>query len=158
LSSAAQAYLTLGNPTHLKAALYGFDMIAAQSFATGGWGPDEHFIVPGSGALGASLDVQSKSFETPCGAYAHFKLTRYLLRITRDSRYGDSMERVMYNTVLGALPIRPDGHAFYYSYSDSRPSWISTPRITAPISRSCPLERPLPSTGISVAKSASRPK
>jgi hypothetical protein len=25
------------------------------------------------------------------------------------------MERVLYNTVLGALPIRPDGHAFYYS-------------------------------------------
>jgi DUF1680 family protein len=90
-------------------------MIAAQSFATGGWGPDEHFVVPGSGALGASLGEQAKSFETPCGAYAHFKLTRYLLRITRDSRYGDSMERVLYNTVLGAIPIQPDGHAFYYS-------------------------------------------
>jgi len=115
LSSAAQAYLTLGDPMYLAAALHGFDMIAAQSFATGGWGPDEHFIVPGSGALGASLNLQTKSFETPCGAYAHFKLTRYLLRITRDPRYGDSMERVMYNTVLGALPIRPDGHAFYYS-------------------------------------------
>jgi DUF1680 family protein len=115
LSSAAQAYLSEGNPLYLDAAVNGFDMIAAQSFATGGWGPDEHFVVPGSGALGASLEREHKSFETPCGAYAHFKLTRYLLRITRDSRYGDSMERVMYNTVLGALPIRPDGHAFYYS-------------------------------------------
>ena len=115
LSSAAQAYLSLGNPLYLAAAQQGFSMIAAQSFATGGWGPDEHFVIPGSGALGASLEAQSKSFETPCGAYAHFKLTRYLLRITRDSRYGDSMERVLYNTVLGALPIRPDGHAFYYS-------------------------------------------
>ena len=115
LSSAAQAYLTLGDPMYLAAALHGFDMITAQSFATGGWGPDEHFIEPGSGALGDSLDRQTDSFETPCGAYAHFKLTRYLLRITRDPRYGDSMERVLYNTVLGALPIRPDGHAFYYS-------------------------------------------
>jgi DUF1680 family protein len=115
LSSAAQAYLTLGKPPYLAAALNGFDMLSAQSFATGGWGPAEHFIEPRSGALGASLDHQTDSFETPCGAYAHFKLTRYLLRITRDSRYGDSMERVMYNTVLGALPIRPDGHAFYYS-------------------------------------------
>ena len=115
LSSAAQAYLTLGNPMHLDAARHGFDMVAAQSFATGGWGPDEHFIVPGSGALGLSLEQQHKSFETPCGAYAHFKLTRYLLRISRDSRYGDSMEQVLYNTVLGALPIQPDGHAFYYS-------------------------------------------
>ncbi|MEP6886179.1 MAG: beta-L-arabinofuranosidase domain-containing protein [Gammaproteobacteria bacterium] len=115
LSSAAQAYLSLGNPMYLKAAQNGFDMITAQSFATGGWGPDEHFVVPGSGALGASLDREHKSFETPCGAYAHFKITRYLMRITRDSRYGDSMERVLYNTVLGALPIQPDGNAFYYS-------------------------------------------
>ncbi|HEY0746626.1 MAG TPA: beta-L-arabinofuranosidase domain-containing protein [Steroidobacteraceae bacterium] len=115
LSSAAQAYLSLRDPMYLKAAQNGFDMITAQSFATGGWGPDEHFVVPGSGALGASLTDQSKSFETPCGAFAHFKLTRYLLRITRDSRYGDSMERVLYNTVLGATPIQPDGHAFYYS-------------------------------------------
>jgi uncharacterized protein len=115
LSSAAQAYLSLGNPMYLAAAQQGFAMVAAQSFATGGWGPDEHFVNPDSGALGASLDGQSKSFETPCGAYAHFKLTRYLLRITRDSRYGDSMERVLYNTVLGAIPIQPDGHAFYYS-------------------------------------------
>jgi transposase-like protein len=33
-------------------------------------------------------------------AYAHFKLPRYLLRITKNPHYGDSMERVMYNTVL----------------------------------------------------------
>jgi DUF1680 family protein len=115
LSSAAKAYLSLGTPMYLAAAQQGFDMIAAQSFATGGWGPDEHFVIPDSGALAASLANQTKSFETPCGSYAHFKLTRYLLRMTRDSRYGDSMERVLYNTVLGAIPIQPDGHAFYYS-------------------------------------------
>src|SRR5258707_5872354 len=112
LSSAAQAYLSLGNPMYLAAAQQGFEMITAQSFATGGWGPDEHFVTPGSGALGASLEGQTKSFETPCGAYAHFKLTRHLLRITRDSRYGDSMERVLYNTFLSAIPIQPDRHAF----------------------------------------------
>ncbi len=115
LSSAAQAYLSLGTRTYLDAASNGFDMVAAQSYATGGWGPDEHFIVPGSGGLAASLTDMHRSFETPCGAYAHFKLTRYLLRITGDSRYGDSMERVLYNTILGALPLQPDGHAFYYS-------------------------------------------
>ncbi|GAB2534861.1 glycoside hydrolase family 127 protein [Rhodanobacter koreensis] len=115
LSSAAQAYLSLDQPAYLQAAQQGFAMVDAQSFASGGWGPDEHFVAPGSGKLGASLAAEHKSFETPCGSYAHFKLTRYLLRITRDSRYGDSMERVLYNTVLGALPIQPDGHAFYYS-------------------------------------------
>lgn len=115
LSSAAQAYLSLGQPAYLQAARHGFAMVDAQSFATGGWGPDEHFVTPGSGKLGDGLATGHRSFETPCGSYAHFKLTRYLLRVTRDSSYGDSMERVLYNTVLGALPIQPDGHAFYYS-------------------------------------------
>jgi DUF1680 family protein len=115
LSSAAQAYLALGQRAYFDAARQGFYFIDAQSFATGGWGPDEHFVTPGSGGLGASLTGEHKSFETPCGAYAHFKLTRYLLRITRDSRYGDSMERVLYNCALGAKPIQPDGNAFYYS-------------------------------------------
>jgi DUF1680 family protein len=120
LSSAAQAYLSLNSVMHLDAARQGFAMIDAQSFATGGWGPDEHFIEPGSGALGDSLIDCRMSFETPCGAYAHFKLTRYLLRITADSRYGDSMERVLFNTALGALPMHHDGRAFYYSdYSRS---------------------------------------
>ena len=101
---------------HLRAARNAFEMITAtQSFATGGWGPNESFGAPGSGALYASLTGTHHGFETPCGSYAHFKLTRYLLRVTRDGRYGDSMERLLYNTVLGAKPLQPDGHAFYYS-------------------------------------------
>ena len=115
LSSSAQAYLSLRNPKYLRAALNGMAMVEEQSFATGGWGPDEHFITPGSGKLGESLNATHASFETPCGSYAHFKIARYLLRITKSGLYGDSMERVLYNTVLGAKPIRPDGSAFYYS-------------------------------------------
>jgi DUF1680 family protein len=115
LCSAMQAYLTLGSEKHLRAARNGFDMIAAQSFATGGWGPDETLRAPDSAEIYKSLTRTHSSFETPCGSYAHFKLTRYLLRVTRDSRYGDSMERVMYNTVLGSLPLQPDGRTYYYS-------------------------------------------
>jgi uncharacterized protein len=115
LCSAMQAYLTLGSDKYFRAAKNGFDMIAAQSFATGGWGADETLRAPGSPEIYKSLTGSHASFETPCGSYAHFKLTRYLLRVTRDSRYGDSMERVMYNTVLGSLPLEADGRAFYYS-------------------------------------------
>ena len=115
LSSAARAYLALAEPKYLQAAKNGFAMVQEQSYATGGWGPDEHFFEPGSGKLGETLTSTHSSFETPCGAYAHFKITRYLLRITKDSRYGDSMERVLYNTVLGATPIQPNGSAFYYA-------------------------------------------
>ncbi|MDP9292389.1 MAG: glycoside hydrolase family 127 protein [Verrucomicrobiota bacterium] len=115
LSSAMQAYLTLGSEKHLRAAKNAFEMLKAQSFATGGWGPDELLRSPESDEVFASLTKTHNSFETPCGAYAHFKVTRYLLRVTRDSRYGDSMERVMYNTVLGAKPMHSDGRAFYYA-------------------------------------------
>lgn len=116
LSSAMQAYLSTGSQKHLRAASNAFRMIATtQSFATGGWGPNESFGEPGSDALYVSLTGTHHSFETPCGSYAHFKLTRYLLRVTGDGRYGDSMERVLYNTVLGAKRLQIDGHAFYYS-------------------------------------------
>jgi uncharacterized protein len=116
LSSAMQAYLSTGSEKHLAAARNAFDMIdTTQSFATGGWGPDESFRAPESDDLFNSLTRTHHSFETPCGSYAHFKLTRYLLRLTRDGRYGDSMERVLYNTVLGAKPLESDGNAFYYS-------------------------------------------
>ncbi len=115
LSSSMQAYLAIGSEKHLLAAKNAYEILLAQSYATGGWGPDEELRAPDSDALFESLTKTHQSFETPCGAYAHFKLTRYLLRVTRDSRYGDSMEGVMYNTVLGAEPLQPDGRAFYYS-------------------------------------------
>lgn len=115
LCSAMQAYITLGSDKHLRAAQNGFKFLDEQSFATGGWGPDEILRAPDSDDVYESLTKTHSSFETPCGSYAHFKLTRYLLRVTRDARYGDSMERVMYNTVLGAKPLRPDGSTFYYS-------------------------------------------
>jgi len=115
ICSAAQAYLTLGSEKHLQAARNAFAMITTQSFVTGGWGPNELFVLPGSGRLGDSISDTHRSFETPCGAYAHMKLTRYLLSITGNSTYGDSMERVILNTVLGAKPLQSDGRAFYYS-------------------------------------------
>lgn len=120
-SSAMQAYITLGSQMHLQAAKNGFEMLVkTQSFATGGWGPDEAFGEPGRGQLGDSLSSTHASFETPCGAYGHFKITRYLLRTTKDAQYGDSMERVLYNTILGTWPIQADGTSFYYSdYSNT---------------------------------------
>jgi uncharacterized protein len=142
LSSAAQSYLMLGDEKYLRAARNGLRMVQDQSFATGGWGADEAFVEPGKGLLDASLGTTHASFETPCGAYGHFKITRYLLRVTRDSSYGDSMERVLYNTIAGATPIMADGTSFYYSdynnsgskvhYRDKWPCCSGTfPQLTA---------------------------
>ncbi len=110
-----QAYFVDGSTMHLKAAVNAFRMVEEQSFVTGGWGPDELFRKPGYNQLAASLTNTHNSFEVPCGSYAHTKLTRALLRATRDGRYGDSMERVIHNAALGSLPLQPDGHAFYYA-------------------------------------------
>ena len=115
LSSAMMAYMVAGSEKHLNAARNAFAMLEQQSFATGGWGPDETLRAPGSSDVYNSLTNTHHSFETPCGSYAHFKLTRYLLRVTRDAHYGDSMERMMYNTVLGAMPLEENGKNFYYA-------------------------------------------
>jgi DUF1680 family protein len=131
LSSGMQGYIKLGDPKYLHAVNNAADLIGKdQSFATGGWGPNEAFVEPGKGQLGASLSSTHRSFETPCGAYAHFKVMRYLLLLTKDARYGDSMERVLYNTILGALPVRDDGSSFYYS--DYHHSAVKTYRREIP--------------------------
>ena len=115
LCSAMQAYLSDGSAMHFEAAKNGFSIVEQQSFATGGWGPEELLRKPGYDEVFKSLAASRNSFETPCGAYAHMKLTRYLLRATRDGHFGDSMEKVMLNTVLGSLPLQPDGRSFYSS-------------------------------------------
>lgn len=116
LNSAIQAYLATGEQKYLQAAKQGFDFILAQSFATGGWGPNEELIAADdTETLFNSLTDTHRSFETPCGVYGHFKIARSLLQITRSSLYGDSMERVLYNTILGAKPTLPDGSTFYYA-------------------------------------------
>lgn len=115
LNSSMQAYFVLNDPKYLQAAQNGFRFIQDQSYATGGWGPDEHFVTPGRGELAKSLLATHSSFETPCGSYGHFKLTRSLIEATHDSRYGDSMEAIFYNTVQGSKPLQSDGSAFYYS-------------------------------------------
>jgi len=120
LCSAMMAYLVAGSGKHFLAARSAFAMLEAQSYATGGWGPDESLRPPEGSDLYDSLRNTHHHFETPCGSYAHFKLTRYLLRATGDARFGDSMERVMYNTVLGALPLQGDGRNFYYSDYNAR--------------------------------------
>jgi DUF1680 family protein len=116
LSSAIQAWQVTGEAKYLAAAKNGFAMLEAQSYATGGWGPNEDLIAADdTETLFKMLTQTHRSFETPCGVYAHFKLTRSLLQITKDTHYGDSMERVLYNTILGARPTLADGSTFYYS-------------------------------------------
>ncbi len=51
LSSAARAYLVLGEPKYLDAIRNAWDMIEkTQQFASGGWGPNELFVEPKRGS------------------------------------------------------------------------------------------------------------
>ena len=116
LSSAGKAYELLGDPKYLRAMRNAWDMIEqSQQFASGAWAPRETFVKPNTSELATSLTSTHDHFETPCCFYAHAKLARYLMCFTGEARYGDALERVLLNTILGALDPDDDGGYFYYS-------------------------------------------
>lgn len=116
LSSGAKAYEMLGEAKYLRAIRNAWDMLEqTQEYASGAWAPQEAFVRPHEGELAASLESTHDHFETPCGYYAHSKLARYLLGFTAEARYGDGLERVLLNTILGAIDPGGDGQYFYYS-------------------------------------------
>ena len=115
LSSAAMTYAVTGDPEYLQVIVNAYDWLEkTQFYATGGYGPDET-LVPPDGSLGKSLESTRTTFETPCGSWAAFKLARYLMRFTGEAKYGDWVEKLIYNGVGAALPMGPNGQTFYYS-------------------------------------------
>jgi len=121
LSSGAKAYEVLGDAKYLRAIRNAWDMIEqTQQYASGAWAADELFVRPRSGELAATLTSTHNHFETPCCFYAHAKLARYLTAFTGDAQYGDGLERVLLNTILGCLDPDDDGGYFYYSDYQAR--------------------------------------
>ena len=131
LSSAAMTYAVTGDSEYLKTIINAYDYFQkTQCYATGGFGPSE-LLVPEDGTLGRSIEDESKafygewpgnnyknagrSFETGCGSWAVFKLCRYLMMFTEEARFGDWMEKILYNGIGSALPMWGDGKTFYYS-------------------------------------------
>jgi uncharacterized protein len=114
-SGAALAYMIEGDPRLLGIMKNFYDFLQdSQCYATGGYGPAERFLYH-DGALGQSLEARLDSFESPCCSWAAFKLGRYLTTLTGEARYGDWIERLVYNGVGAALPIRDNGRHFYYA-------------------------------------------
>jgi DUF1680 family protein len=129
LSSAAKARLVLGEEKYLRTMKNAWRFLATeQQYATGGWGPDELFIEPHKGLLYESLKTTANHFETPCGSYAATKLARYLLCATGDARYGDGLERVVFNALLMVKEPDSDGDYFYYSSYNSRAHKVYYPQ------------------------------
>lgn len=105
-SSLAMAYQVDGDPDDLQSLRNAYDWLQnTQCWATGGFGPGER-LMPANGNLGRALEVQPKSFETPCGSWAGLKMSRYLIEATGEARYGDWAERLVYNGIGSALWIR----------------------------------------------------
>jgi uncharacterized protein len=115
LSSAAMAYIVTGNGQFLRAITHAYDYFqSTQCYSTGGYGPSERLATP-DGALGMALDDDANTFETPCGTWAGFKLSRYLMSLTGEARYGDWIERLTYNGIGASLPMTEKGETFYYA-------------------------------------------
>jgi DUF1680 family protein len=114
LCGAAAAYLAGGRPRDLEAARNGFDWLqATQVYATGGYGPNE-CLLPRPLLLDGLL-TSDNHFETQCGTWAAFKLSKYLISITGDAHYGDWIERLAINGIGASVPTGPDGRVFYYA-------------------------------------------
>lgn len=114
-SSAAMAYAVTADPAYQQIIRNAYDFLQnTQCYATGGYGPNERFM-SSNGSLGKALETRSDTFETMCGSWAGFKLSRYLMQFTGESRYGDWIERLFYNGAGAALSLRPGGRNFYYS-------------------------------------------
>jgi uncharacterized protein len=112
---AAMTYDVTRDVKYLTILRNGYDYLQGhQCYATGGYGPNERYMAI-DGALGHALDTRSDTFETSCGSWAGFKMARYLIQFTGEARYGDWIERLLYNAIGAALPVAERGRNFYYS-------------------------------------------
>ncbi len=118
LNSAAMAYAVTGDTSYLDTIVNAYQILQeTQLFATGGYGPGER-LANQYGSLGNSLYLQAghrEMFETPCGTWAAFKLARYLMILTGRAIYGDWIEKLFYNGIGAALPMKGRGKTYYYS-------------------------------------------
>lgn len=139
LASAAKAYEITGDVKYLDTMEAGYeDLTANHIFATGGYGPAECLFTDEIGYLGDSLkdswdktrnsvlyqnfsgDILGRndtwgSCEVSCCAWAVFKYCNYLMKFTKKAKYGDWVEKLLYNGTGAQLPIGRDGKVMYYA-------------------------------------------
>lgn len=113
-SGAGAAYLVGGDTHYLDVLRNAYDFLQANEvYATGGFGPNEQ-LVPHDQVVKMLQDT-GRHFETQCGSWAGFKMSKYLISFTGDAKYGDWIEKLAYNAIGASLPTNTDGYVFYYS-------------------------------------------
>jgi DUF1680 family protein len=114
LGGAGAAYLITGEKHYLATLVNAYDYLQKKAcFATGGYGPDEVLSAPPDRR--SRLKNSHNTFETQCGSWAGFKLAKYLMRFTGQSKYGNWIERLAYNGIAASIPMTARGNVFYYS-------------------------------------------
>ncbi len=110
----AGAYMAKGETKYLDTLKKAYDFLQQeQCYATGGYGPIEN--LPPRKELARCLETTANHFETQCGSWAGFKITKYLVGFTGDARYADWTEKLMLNGIGASIPMTKQGNVFYYS-------------------------------------------
>ncbi len=117
LNSAAAAYRVKGEKKYLDTIVNAYEFLHdTQIFATGAYGPEER-LLPHDQRVRA-LSIWPNSAETQCGTWAGFKLSKYLISFTGNAKYGDWIERLIFNAIGASIPMSKEGHVYYHaSYS-----------------------------------------
>lgn len=117
LGGAALSYMVTGD-RHYYETIENFYNVFEQYefFAGGGYGPGE-CLVGDTRRLATMMRAYKWTYEIPCSTWAGFKLGRYLINLTGQSRFGDWLEKQLYNNILAASDMRNSdkrGETFYY--------------------------------------------
>ena len=112
LNAAALAYITTSNEKYFQIIKNAITIINNEHlFATGLLGPHEHFVSD----IKKSLEFDEwGNTEVSCDSWAAVKLLKYLLCFTTDSKYGDWIEKIVYNGVGAMIPVKSDGSVMYF--------------------------------------------
>lgn len=115
LNGAAMAYKVTGDERYLTVLKNAYEFLKeTQMYVTGGFGPAETFMLH-DGHKKECLYSEKFHFETPCGSWAAFKLAGHLLEFTGEAKYGDWIEKMIYNGIGAALPVGKKGEVMYAS-------------------------------------------
>ncbi len=114
LSGAAMAYKVNNDKNYLNTAIKGYDFfVNQQAYITGGFGPIEQLVSNDDKRI--VTNFTQNTFETQCGSWAGFKLSKYLLEFTGNGKYGDWIEKLLINGIGASVPMLPSGEVMYYS-------------------------------------------
>ena len=108
------AYIVTGDEKYLTTLKSAYDFMQnEQVYATGGFGSAEN-LGPKDTVID-QVKVAHHNFETQCGSWAGFKMTKYLTGLTGDAKYANWTEKLIINGIGASIPMSGRGSTFYYS-------------------------------------------